>query len=99
MLAGEKPVAMFSDVVPPSFDLPEQDFAPYVANGKLMRRDIVMTASRSGTHDMRFLFYALSQEQWRIERLIEIQRAIHQHDEPSTRELETVIGRLLGYKD
>lgn len=99
MLAGEKPVAMFSDVVPSSFDLPEQDFAPYVANGKLITRAIVMTASRSGNHDMRFLFYALPDEQWRIERLIEIHRAIHKHDEPSTHELEKEIGQLLGYKD
>ncbi|MBC8267496.1 MAG: hypothetical protein H8E36_01990 [Rhodospirillaceae bacterium] len=99
MLAGEKPVAMFSDVIPPSFELPEQDFAPYVADGKLIMRDIVVTASQTGSHDMRFLFYALPEEQWRIERLIEIHRAIHQHDEPSTHELETEIGQLLGYKD
>ncbi len=99
MLAGGKPVAMFSDVIPPSFELPEEDFAPHVESGRLVKFDVVITASKSGMYDMRYLFYALPGEEWRIDRLIEIHRDFHQHDKPTSCELEKEIGQLLGYQD
>lgn len=99
MLAGEKPVAMFSDVIPPSFDFPEELFAPYIQNAQLVRRDVVIFTSNSNAPNIRYLFYALLGEEWRMDRLAEIHRALHQYNEPTTRELETEIGQLLGYRD
>ena len=99
MLAGEKPATMFSDVIPPSYDLPEEDFTSHVESGRLVKRDVVITASKSGLYDMRYLLYALPGEEWRIDRLIEIHRDFHQHDKPISRKLEKEIGQLLGYCD
>ena len=99
MLAGEKPAAMFSDVIPPSFDFPEDLFAAYVVNGTIVRRDVVITVPVPDRHDMRYLFYALPGEEWRIDRLEEIHRALHQRNEPTSTELETETGQLLGYED
>jgi hypothetical protein len=99
MLAGKKPVAMFSDVIPASFDLPEEDFAPHVESGRLVKREVVITASKSGLYDMRYLFYVLPGEEWRIDRLIQIHRDFHQYNKPTSRKLEKEIGQLLGYQD
>jgi hypothetical protein len=52
MLAVEKLVAMFSEVIPPSFSFPEELFAPYIQNSRLARRDFVIFASNSNAADM-----------------------------------------------
>jgi len=39
MLAGEKPLAMFSDIVPSSYEWPDALFEPYVSSGVLLKRD------------------------------------------------------------
>ena len=39
MRAGKKPLAMFCDSVPASYDMPEADFAPDVAAGSIVRRE------------------------------------------------------------
>jgi hypothetical protein len=99
LLAGKKPVAMFSDVIPQSFELPEKDFAPFVETGQLIRREVRFSPYKPGRLGLRFLFYALPEEEWRIGRLIEIHRAIHENGKSTTPGIETEIGRLLGYLD
>ncbi len=99
MLAGEKPLAMFSDVIPASFNLPEQDFAPHVESGRLIKHEVVFRSAGTTRHDMRFLYYALPGETWRIDRMAEINRSIHEQGQKTTCELESEIGQLLGYSD
>ncbi|MBT7485257.1 MAG: hypothetical protein HN673_02735 [Rhodospirillales bacterium] len=64
-----------------------------------MRCDVVIPAANPNTPDMRNLFYTRPGEEWRMDRLGEIHHALHQYNEPTSRNLETEIGRLLGYQD
>src|SRR5690606_29233921 len=41
MLAGTKPLAMFGDAVGSAQEAPEDAFAPYVADGAIIRREAV----------------------------------------------------------
>lgn len=94
MLAGTKPMAMFSDAVHVSSYFPEADFAPYVAAGKIIRIEEIIPAS---PYDARYLFFALPGEEWRIEEALIMCRnlwagTVKNHDEDSRR-----MGELLGY--
>lgn len=42
LLAGEKPLAMFSDVVPASFDWGEKPFDPYVQAGRPVKHEDII---------------------------------------------------------
>ena len=99
MLAGEKPAAMFNDDIPESFEPPEIIFAPYVENGQIIKCEAEICYSQQGHRNLRNYFYALPGEEWRIDRLIEIQRSLHEKGEPTTREIEAEIGHLLGYQE
>src|SRR3546814_12082269 len=41
MLAGGKPLAMFGDGVGSTHEFPEIDFAPFVAEGTFVRREVI----------------------------------------------------------
>jgi hypothetical protein len=99
MLAGAKPLAMFNDDLPPGMEPPEIAFDPYVAEGPFVKQEYVNASQTGATAGLRFYFYALPNEQWRIDRMIEIKRALFEQKVPTTPELETEIGRLLGYDD
>lgn len=99
MLAGEKPLAMFNDDLPTDMEPPEIAFDPYVAEGRFVKAEIAFSCSIPNLPLLRYYFYALPGEEWRIARLIELERRIFEHRLPTTRELETEIGRLLGYDD
>jgi len=99
MLAGEKPLAMFNDDLPEGMEPPEVAFDPYVAEGKFVKREIVLPMSRPEVRSLRYYFYALPGEEWRMERLIEVQRGFHEKQMPTTPALETEIGQLLGYDE
>lgn len=95
MLAGTKPMAMFSDAVHVSSYFPEADFAPYVAAGKIIRIEEIIPAS---PYDARYLFFALPGEEWRIEEALIMCRnlwagTVKDHDADSAR-----MGEFLGYR-
>ena len=99
MLAGKKPLAMFNDDLPPDMEPPEVAFDPYVEEGRFVKAEVVLPLSAFPGMELRYYFYALPGEEWRMERMIEIERGFHEQKLPTTRELETEIGRLLGYDD
>ncbi len=94
MLAGTKPMAMFSDAVHVSDYFPEADFAPHVDAGRIIRVEEIIPKE---PYDMRYLFYALPGEDWRIEEALVMCRnlcagTVKDHDADSAR-----MGELLGY--
>ncbi len=99
MLAGKKPLAMFNDDLPEGMEPPEISFDPYVANGRFVKGELTVPASAFKDGCLRYYFYALRGEQWRIARMIEILRGLFELHLPTTPELEAETGRLLGYDD
>ncbi len=94
MLAGTKPMAMFSDAAHVSDYFPEADFAPHVEAGRIIRIEEIIPKE---PYDMRYLFYALPGEAWRIEEALVMCRSlcagtVKDHDTDSAR-----MGELLGY--
>ena len=94
MLAGTKPMAMFSDAVHVSHYFPEADFAPHVKSGRIIRAQEIIPRP---PHDMRYLFFALPGEELRIEEALVMCRnlcagTVKDHDADSAR-----MGELLGY--
>ena len=99
MLAGEKPLAMFNDDLPEGMEPPEIAFDPYMAEGRFAKGEVVMPAPGFKNERLRYYFYALPGEEWRTARMIEILRGLIEQHLPTTPELETETGRLLGYDD
>lgn len=98
MLAGEKPLAMFSDVVPSSFEWPDELFEPHVSSGDLIKKEF-LTETPDGKHNIRYLYYALPDEVWRIEEahalsLIHFEKFCEEAMESCIQ-----MGHLLGYRE
>ena len=98
MLAGTKPLAMFTEVVPPSFEFPEAEFAPYVATGEIIRYEEIYRNPRS-EFATRIVYFALAGEEWRIDALHAINDAIFSGRRATTEQDDIETGRLLGYSD
>ncbi len=99
MLSGEKPLAMFNDDLPDGMEPPEIAFDPYVVMGRFVKAEFVLPVPAFPDPGLRYYFYALPGEEWRVGRLIEIERGFFEDDVKTTPELETEIGRLLGYNE
>ncbi len=99
MQAGKKPLAMFHDDLPEGMELPEDSFDPYVDDGKFVKNEIFVPCPAAKQARLRYYFYTLPGEEWRTKRLIEIQRGFFEDSVRTTPELETEIGRLLGYDE
>lgn len=98
MLAGTKPLAMFGDAVGSPYEFPESDFAPYVDDGTIVRREVVYCPQGPGL-PCRYLYFALADEEWRIEAMHQINENLFVRGEPTSPEIERQIGRLLGYAE
>jgi hypothetical protein len=98
MLAGEKPLAMFGDAVGSTYEVPEIDFAPFVADGTFVRREVIYYTPAPGLA-LRFVYFARAGEEWRIEAMHRIKQRLFVHKESTNLETEREIGRLLGYSD
>ena len=98
MRAGKKPLAMFCDSVPASYDMPEADFAPDVAAGSIVRREETYRRPDAGL-PIRFVYFALTGEEWRIEAMHRLNWAIFVAGHLATAADEREIGRLLGYAE
>lgn len=99
MLAGKKPLAMFNDDWPEDMEPPEIFFDPYLAEGWFVKDERFVPSSAYKDGHLRYYFYALPGEEWRIDRMIEIQRRFTEESLPTTPELETETGQLLGYDE
>lgn len=99
MLAGKKPLAMFNDDWPEELEPPEVSFDPFVAEGKFIKSIVYLPVSVFNNELLRYYFYALPQEVWRIAKIIEIQQRLFVNKLATTPELEQETGRLLGYED
>ena len=99
MLAGEKPLAMFSDVVPPSFDWDEDQFQLYVDQGRLLKHEQTLQYSTPSKHQQRFVYFALPNERWRIDRMSEINQHLSDVAHATNQQIEAEIGQLLGYSE
>lgn len=98
MLAGEKPAAMFAESIQFRELVPEDDFAPHVAAGRIVKREYFWDDQESG-HRFVEIYYALPGEEWRIDALHDLNLAARTKQRPWTNEDEFAIGRLLGYSD
>lgn len=99
MLAGKKPLAMFNDDWPSDMEPPEISFDPYVTEGRFVKDEMYVSASAFKDGRLRYYYYALPGEEWRIARMMEVQRMFNVDRIPTTPELETETGRLLGYDE
>jgi hypothetical protein len=98
MLAGKKPAAMFGEAVQFRDILSEDDFAPHVAAGRIVKREYYWDDPVSG-HSFVGIYYALPGEEWRIDALHELRMIVHRKSRRWTDEDEFSTGRLLGYTD
>lgn len=96
MLAGEKPLAMFSDTIPSGFDWSEADFQPHVDTGTFVKREKFYQMPGL-EFQFRDVYYALLSEAWHIEKLHAIHAALRNGIRPATDDDEREIGRVLGY--
>ncbi len=97
MLAGKKPLAYFSELTRAELDWPDDGFAPYVAAGRIVKREYRHLETISGApEEIRSLYYALPGEEWRIERAHRNRlRGYRTRDE--TEDDAREMGQLLGY--
>ena len=98
MLAGKKPLASFGDFVGSDYEVPEADFAPYVADGTFVRREVVYP-SQGPLAPGRYVYFARAGEEWRIEAIHRIHERLFVHGESTSPDIEREIGRLLGYAE
>lgn len=98
MLAGRKPLAMFVDELGSEDEEVQAGFAPFVADGTLIRREFVYRPAGQGPA-ARFIYFARPGEEWRIEAIHRINEKLFVHGEATYPEIEREIGRLLGYAD
>ena len=98
MLAGEKPLAMFSDIIPASFDWQEDKFDQYVKNGKLVKT-VKIYNHETSQFPTKIVYYALQSEIWRIEKLDKINNEIISLRRKPTDQDDIDTGRLLGYSE
>jgi len=106
MIAGSKPLAVFSDPHPSQPDerfTPEQAFEPHVLAGHIVKREHIVPASENSRsqrrHNLgtRFVLYALPGETWRIEAYLLMRKTAEQCG--WSEGFERMEGSLLGYED
>lgn len=99
MLRGEKPLAMFSDVTGGAYLFPDDEFAPHVLSGRIVKRDYHYKTNVHGKdYELRYLYFTLPGEEWRIDAIHAINLRTH-NGERETDEITAEIGRLLGYSE
>jgi hypothetical protein len=101
MLAGEKPLAMFTEVWPvESGFIPEDEFLPHVRAGRIIMREAFEPAPavEGGPENLqiRCVLYALPDEAWRIDAMLLLRR-VYATQGGWDEGLERMIGSLLGY--
>jgi hypothetical protein len=103
MLSGRKPLAMFYEVsseLPWEDLIPEEAYAPHVQARIIKRQDIEVNSTLpSGIPaKVKYVFYALQGQEWRIQLMIVLVQALHAGG-GWNETCERVQGALLGYTD
>jgi len=98
MLSGDKPLAMFCDIVPSPYEWPDAMFEPHVLSGRLVQREM-FTNTPDGRRRVRHLYYALPQGVWRIEDAHALALKRFGPGCPEADDVCVQTGRLLGYQE
>lgn len=98
MLAGLKPLAMFSDADTHCHHFPEAEFAPHVAAGRIMQWEETI-AIPDDKLAIRCLYYALPNQAWRIAKAHAIKKSLFQGLRKPAEGDDIELGRLLGYRE
>lgn len=98
MLSGDKPLAMFSDIVSSGFEWPDEQFDPYVTSGALVKKEF-RTNTPDGRFQVRHLYFALPDEAWRIEEAHDLSCRHFDAWNAEAEEACVKLGRLLGYAE
>lgn len=99
MLSGEKPLAYFCELTRADFEWPDEEFEPYVQSGQILKREVLHTETILGVdEEIRFLFYALPGEEWRIDKA-HANRMRGNENGIETEFDSREMGALLGYTD
>ncbi|NIA55764.1 hypothetical protein HAV22_19195 [Massilia sp. TW-1] len=98
MLRKQKPLAVFYEMIgdDPELELiPDRYYKKFVDAGSIIRREVII--ERCGKHLVRYVFYALPGEEWRIDAFILLIKtsSISGWNEGFSR----MEGSLLGYED
>ncbi|CAK0767879.1 Hemin receptor [uncultured Gammaproteobacteria bacterium] len=101
MLAGTKPLAVFSEDVPDLGLIPREQFAPYVEDGTFISREekYVVLMQGHAPLEVTCVYYATPDQAWRIDLLHQLYLSIHQNIRPYTDCVDQEIGELLGYTE
>jgi hypothetical protein len=108
MLAGRKPLSMFYDMADAEPDekiIPEIAFDGYVRSGQFAKQEQIFVAAmmdpQTGKpHLIRYVFYALKGEEWRIPAIILVMTAWQKSVSNFPIEFyDRLIGPLLGYTE
>jgi hypothetical protein len=95
MLNDSKPFSAFCrDANDASESIPEEQFAPYVESGRILKQEHIL---RTGDHSVRHVLYALPDQTWRFAAYLELMQKLNlgEWNEQSERKQ----GELLGYAD
>jgi len=101
MLAGTKPLSMFTEELDTEFKLfPEEDFDRLVAEGRLTKSVTFEPTKNPDGSDSHFrrVLYALPGEEWRINSMPLVDELYFSLTPGWRPDLERMIGLLLGYK-
>jgi len=105
MLSGRKPLAMFYEelsLLPDEEFIPEEKFAPYVASGKLVRGELIVTGPFSEKLDretqIKYVFFSLKDEAWRIKAMSLLKEQWYKSNQWNET-CERYESALLGYTD
>ncbi len=105
MLEGRKPLAMFYEelsCLPDEEIIPENMFAPYVTNGKFIRREIVIDGSFSSKlgreTQIKYVLFSQKEEEWRINAMILLKEQ-HEKTLEWNETCERIESALLGYTE
>lgn len=101
MLAGEKSLAMFHDLVPAGGEIaegviPERAFAPHVAAGAIKRFAVDITNAKNGDV-IRYVCFTLPGQEWRAEFLLWMNQEFYAGRLNHSPAHDELIGKLLGY--
>ena len=105
MLRGTKPLAFFLDIVGREPDICIRYwrmFDRHVAEGRLIRRELIEAVPDLPELRYRRLFYALPGHEWRIDAmlmLLDEPIPSHRHGSPWSDDRERRFGELLGYEE
>tara|TARA_S200000501_G_C20652794_1_gene668270 strand:+ start:323 stop:760 length:438 start_codon:yes stop_codon:yes gene_type:complete len=100
MLAGEKPLALFSGFADDTGNIPDPDFEPHVRAGTFVKREFqVDLPSEEGLPPFRHVLLARPEDTWRIDDAYAILNGHTGDPRRHSDDAHVRMGRLLGYSE